>query len=88
MKVSELIEQLKGFDPDMPVIIQRDAEGNGYSHLSGADPDGIIVKFDDDEDGEYDVYDSNWTATEADMDDDEWAECLKLGRCVVLYPVD
>jgi len=34
MKVSELIEKLKKIDGNRIVIIQKDAEGNGYSPLS------------------------------------------------------
>ena len=30
MKVSELAEALKGMDPEMPILIARDAEGNGF----------------------------------------------------------
>lgn len=38
MKVQELIELLQGQDPEAEVILQKDAEGNGYSPLAGADP--------------------------------------------------
>ena len=33
MTVAELIEMLKGFGPDRIVVMQKDAEGNGYSPL-------------------------------------------------------
>lgn len=33
MKVRELIEQLKSYDPENEVVMSRDAEGNGYSPL-------------------------------------------------------
>jgi hypothetical protein len=35
MKVHELIALLSALDPESPVILQKDAEGNGYSPLSG-----------------------------------------------------
>ncbi len=43
MTVKELIEVLSGFSPDKEVILQKDAEGNGYSPLAGADDDAVYV---------------------------------------------
>lgn len=37
MTVAELIAELSTMDQDRVVIIQKDAEGNGYSPLAGAD---------------------------------------------------
>lgn len=37
MSVRELISLLEKCDPDRPVILQKDAEGNGYSPLSIVD---------------------------------------------------
>ena len=37
MKVRELIELLSKMNPERLVVLQKDAEGNGYSPLSGAD---------------------------------------------------
>lgn len=34
--VRDLYEYLENCDPDMPVIIQKDGEGNSYSPLSGS----------------------------------------------------
>jgi hypothetical protein len=34
------------------------------------------------------VYDSNWTAEDSDLEEDEWQEFLELPRCLVLYPVN
>lgn len=85
MKVKELIEALMVLDPDMEVILQKDAEGNGYSPLAGADPDGIYIP----ETAWYGyVYDSNWTAEEADMDEDEWEEMLERPRALILHPIN
>jgi uncharacterized protein YihD (DUF1040 family) len=33
MKVKELIELLEGFDPELPIVMSRDQEGNGYEYL-------------------------------------------------------
>ena len=85
MKVKELIEVLQTLDPEMECIVQKDSEGNGYSPLAGADSHGIYIA----ETTWYgDVYDSNWSAEDADMDEEEWEEILKMPRCVVLFPVN
>lgn len=39
MTVKELREALAGLPDDMPVILQKDAEGNGFSPLDGASGD-------------------------------------------------
>ena len=73
MTVEELIEELMGLDPEMEIIMQKDSEGNGYSPLAGADPDGIYVA---DSTWSGEVYDSNWSADDAAMDEEEWEEIL------------
>jgi len=35
-----------------------------------------------------DVYSMDWSAKDACMDDDEWAEIQAKPRCVVLYPIN
>ena len=80
MTVAELIRALQACPcQDANVILQRDPEGNGYSPLRGADPESIYVG--------GDVYDTGWSAGEADMDPESW-EVLKreTPTCVVLYP--
>ena len=37
MKVRELIDLLAKMNPERVVVLQKDAEGNGYSPLRGAD---------------------------------------------------
>ena len=37
MKVEELIEQLKKFDGNLPVILASDEEGNNFHHLDVAE---------------------------------------------------
>ena len=85
MKVKELIEELSKLDPESQVILQKDAEGNGYSPLYAVDGDAVYLS---DSTWSGDVYSTNWTADDADMDAEEWAEMLKKHRCVVLAPVN
>lgn len=42
MKAGELM-QLLGLDPNAEVILQKDAEGNGYSPLAGLDAKCVYV---------------------------------------------
>lgn len=85
MKVKDLIRELQLLDPEMECIVQKDAEGNGYSPLAGADPNGIYIA----ETTWYgEVYDATWTAEDAGMDEDLWETMLRKPRCVVLYPVN
>lgn len=85
MKVSELLEQLKDLDPDMEVIMQKDAEGNGYSPLAGADPDAVYIE---ESTWSGEVYDATWSADEACMDEDEWEEILARPRALILHPIN
>lgn len=85
MKVKDLIRELELLDPEMECIVQKDAEGNGYSPLAGTDENCIYVA----ETTWYgEVYDTTWTADDADMPEDLWETLLKRPRCVVLYPVN
>lgn len=43
MTVKELLELIDGIDPDTLVILQKDAEGNGYSPLYSVDGDLVYV---------------------------------------------
>lgn len=85
MKVKDLLEQLKDLDPEMEIIMQKDSEGNGYSPLAGADPEGIYIA---ESTWSGDVYDASWTADDACMDEEEWEEIQAQPRCVVLYPIN
>jgi hypothetical protein len=85
MKVKDLINELQSLDPEMECIIQKDAEGNGYSPLAGADPNGIYIA---ETTWFGEVYNATWSAEDADMDKDLWEEMLKKPRCVVLFPVN
>jgi hypothetical protein len=85
MKVKELIELLASFDPSAEVILQKDAEGNGYSPLSGAAHDAVYVA---DSTWSGLAYSTTWTATDACMTEDEWRKLMEKERCVILYPVN
>lgn len=85
MRVSELIELLKSMPQDAEVILQKDAEGNGYSPLDAVDSDCIYVP---DSTWSGYVYSAEWTADEACMDQDEWDELLAQPRSVVLAPIN
>lgn len=41
MTVRELIAILSNMDPDRTIILQEDAEGNGYSPLAGCDDNAL-----------------------------------------------
>lgn len=85
MNVKELKEALNNLPDDMEVIMQMDAEGNGYSPLRGADPQGIYVP-----DSTYagEVYDAKWSASDAAMEKEEWQEMLKRPRALILFPIN
>ena len=85
MKIRELIEKLNELDPDLEIIIQKDAEGNGYSPLAGIDSDGIYIK---ETSWHGEVYDSNWSADDAAMEEEEWSELLKQPRALILFPIN
>ena len=85
MTVKELKQEIESLPDDMLVILQKDAEGNGYSPLSGTDTDVIYIP-----DSTYsgDVYDSNWTADDACLSESEWAELQTKPKALILYPVN
>jgi hypothetical protein len=85
MKVKELLAALAEADPEAEVILQKDAEGNGYSPLEGADLNAVYVP---DSTWSGDVYSMDWTADDACMTKAEWAKIAKKPRCVVLSPVN
>lgn len=82
MTVAELIELLKPMPQNSIVIIQSDAEGNGYSPLSEVGEDNYVA-------------DSTWSGHMADdereeEDEDEFEEdnSEEFVPCVVLVPVN
>jgi hypothetical protein len=83
--VKDLIAALRDLPPDAQVIMQKDGEGNSYSPLAGVDGDAVYVP---QTTWMGDVYSTSWTADDAAMDQDEWADILKQPRCVVLAPTN
>lgn len=60
---------------DMPVILQEDAEGNGYSPLSGA------------EEGWYEA-ESTWSGNAIHEDDYDPEDYPDAVRALILWPVN
>lgn len=85
MKVKALMKLLATFDPNADVILQKDAEGNGYSPLSGADHEAV---YEPHSTWDGNVYDTKWTADDACMEECEWKKLMKKRRCVVLFPIN
>lgn len=85
MIVSELMDRLAELPEDAEVILQKDAEGNGYSPLYEVDGKAVYVA---ETTWSGTVYSTEWTANDADMDKEEWAEILAKPRCVVLAPTN
>ena len=85
MKVCELIENLSKLDPQSELVMQNDAEGNGYSPLAGIDSNAWYVA-ENDYSGQ--VYSERWSAEDCDLEEDEWKEMRQQRKCVVLFPVN
>jgi hypothetical protein len=85
MKVIELIRELSVLDPHSEVILQKDAEGNGYSPLHAVDGAAVYVP---ESTWSGEAYSTDNSADDNCMDEEEWAELLKGPRCVVLAPVN
>lgn len=85
MNIKNLKQLIESLPDDMEVILQKDSEGNGYSPLSGGDPESVYFK-----DSSYsgDVYNTSFTAEELDMDEDEWEKMKVKNKVLVLYPVN
>lgn len=83
MTVKELKDMIADLPDDMAVILQKDAEGNGYSPLYGADPDCHYVP-----DTSYSgtVYARKYTAEDNCMSETAWKRIKRGPRCLVLYP--
>lgn len=84
MTVEELIGRLKQLPSDAEIVLQKDAEGNGYSPLSDVDygfyfPETTWC-------GEF--YDKSWDADDCCMSDEDWEEMHNGPVTVVLYPVN
>lgn len=86
MTVKELKKELENLPDNMEVILQKDAEGNGYSPLSGVDAAVVYIP---DSTWSGDVYSvEEWSADDAGMNEDEWTEIKTKPRSVVLFPIN
>jgi len=85
MKVRELINKLLKENPDADVIIQKDSEGNGYSPLRDVDGKCVYIP---ETDYSGTVYDTRWTAYDANMEEYVWQRVAMLPGCVVLSPMN
>lgn len=87
MKIKDLKKELnklgKEYD-DCDIILQKDAEGNGYEELRGI---GEVIAIKDRRGYGYDnIYDLDWTADDCGLEEDEWEELKKQKKSFVLYP--
>ena len=87
MTVADLINELRKLDLDSEVILQKDAEGNGYSPLSTVDGNAIYWSKST---WRGEVFSLDWTAEDAGFDSEqEWEGFKKSNRrCCVLAPVN
>ena len=81
MKVRDLIEALSKLDPDLLVVLARDAGGNGYGKLGYIDDNSVI-------NSENEVHLHHLTP---DLEEQEYTEedvysGTDATRCVVLSP--
>ena len=85
MKVKELKSILKSLPNEMEIIIQKDAEGNGYSPLVEANHNAVYIP----ETTWYgDMYYTEWSADDACMEEEEWNKIKTKPRVLVLCPVN
>ena len=85
MTVADLKDALNLLPDDMQVILQKDAEGNGYSPLSVADINSFYVP---ESDYAGEVFNADWTADDHGMEEGEWEKVKARGKCLTLYPVN
>lgn len=84
MKIKELIEALKAYNEELEIILQKDSEGNGYIKLYSAD---IVLSEDEITYYTNSVYNPHWSADDADMTKEEWADFKKTAhKYLVLAP--
>lgn len=71
MNVRDLIKKLSALDPDLPVLLSEDEEGNGFLPLDEVEYSGAIE------------WDYEWQVLHPN-DEDEYTD--ELVRVVVLWP--
>lgn len=85
MNIKELKEAIKSLPDEMEIILQKDAEGNGYSPLAGADADAVYIP---ENTCSGTVYSMGWTADDADMSKSEWNKIKAMPKALILYPIN
>lgn len=85
MNVKELKHAIKNLPDEMEIIIQKDAEGNGYSPLEDVDFDVIYIP---DSTWSGDIYPMEFSAEDAGIEESEWEKIKKKPRALILYPVN
>lgn len=84
MNIKELKFLIEDLPDDMEIIMQKDAEGNGYSPLSELDTDVVHIP-----ETPYSGYVYNTTSCmDYDMSEEEWKEILDKPRCLLFIPVN
>ena len=86
-ELKEYVNQLPSSLDECAVILQKDAEGNGYSPLQGIDEDSIYVPTST---WSGDVYYMNHSAEDNCMEEEDWDELKEdpTKRCIVLFPIN
>lgn len=85
MTWGELKQELVDLSDETEIILQKDAEGNGYSPLAGVDVNAVYIPANT---WSGDVYDLDWTADDACMDEEEWEEIKQRDKVLILYPIN
>ena len=85
MNIKELKKAIKDLPDKMEVILQKDGEGNGYSPLVDIDSNVVYIP---DSTWSGELWPMEWSADDADMEEEEWEEIKKKPRSVVLCPVN
>lgn len=80
--IKDLKEEIANLPDDMEVWHQSDPEGNSFSPCAGIDADAIVVG----KGRDSIVYDTKWTAIDADMTEKQWDKMLKKPRVAILFP--
>jgi hypothetical protein len=84
--IKELKKAIVDLPDEMEIILQKDSEGNGYSPLAVVDSECIYLA-----DSLYsgDVFSTDWTAEDANLEEDEWEDILNNHkRCLVFAPIN
>lgn len=83
--VKDLKQDIAELPDDMEIILQADAEGNGYRQARGVDPDCVFVA----ESPWYgEVYSTYYSADDNCMDEDYWEKLKQGPKCLVIHPIN